>query len=409
MSAQLKSALNGNKPAVRYQDMRPKEQINYLLESKKTEIAKMLPSHLSIDRLLKVATIAATTTPALLKCDVPSLVAAIGQCAQMGMEPNTVLGSCYLVPFKCKRKDNSGNERWVDSVQVIVGYRGLIDLARRSGQIVSIAAHEVCENDHFELIYGLEEKLEHKPALDERGEVIGFYAVAKLKDGGYSFEFMSTRQVKDIMTKTQSKGAYGPWKEHFIEMGRKTVIRRLAKYLPLSVEFQTAVALDGMAEGGRDQHLDDMNGEYSILPDDAPIAEPKPEETLVDETTGEISYPEEELPFVAEPKTPAKPDPYALGKVLKAIAEAKTPEELEAVHVLIAELDNEAGNTAKSAYTKRSAALKKAGKAPVRDWVAEIKACDDRQILLNLMEEMNDGDQKRHKELLNDRLDFLRD
>lgn len=266
--------------------MKPKEQIAYLLKSKQSEIEKMLPKHLNAERLLKVAQIAATTTPALAKCDVPSLIGAIGQCAQMGLEPNTVLGHAYLVPFNTKRKDGEGNERWVNSVQVIIGYKGLIDLARRSGQIVSIAAHEVCEKDHFDLVYGLEEKLEHKPALGERGKVIGYYAVAKLKDGGHCFEFMSQHQIDQIMVGTQSKGKYGPWKDHPIEMGRKTVIRRLAKYLPLSIEFQTAAALDSMAETGKDQHLDALDTDYSLMPDDAPGAEPESES--FDPETGEV-------------------------------------------------------------------------------------------------------------------------
>lgn len=249
-------------------EMKPKDQIAYLLKSRQAEIQKMLPKHLNAERLLKVAQIAATTTPALAKCDVPSLIGAIGQCAQMGLEPNTVLGHAYLVPFNTKRKDAGGNERWVNSVQVIIGYKGLIDLARRSGQIVSIAAHEVCMADHFDMVYGLDEKLEHKPALGERGDIIGFYAVAKLKDGGHCFEFMSLHQVREIMAATQSKGKYGPWKDHFTEMGRKTVIRRLAKYLPLSIEFQTAAALDSMAESGRDQQLDTFDGEFSVVADD---------------------------------------------------------------------------------------------------------------------------------------------
>ena len=229
----------------------------------------MLPKTLSIERLLKVAQIAATTTPALAECDVPSLVGAIGQCAQMGLEPNTVLGHAYLVPFNVKRKDTRGNERWVKSVQVVIGYKGLIDLARRSGQIVSIAAHELCEADHFELVYGLDEKLNHTPAMGDRGNVVGFYAVAKLQGGGHAFEFMSLHQVREIMKATQSKGGYGPWKDHFIEMGRKTVIRRLAKYLPLSVEFQTAAALDGMADAGKDQG-NTIDGTFNFVPDDAP-------------------------------------------------------------------------------------------------------------------------------------------
>jgi recombination protein RecT len=269
-------------PARPLADMKPKEQIAYLLDQKKHELAKMLPKTLSIERLLKVAQIAATTTPALAKCDVPSLVGAIGQCAQMGLEPNTVLGHAYLVPFNTKRKFPDGSERWVNSVQVIIGYKGLIDLARRSGQIVSIAAHEVCEADHFELIYGLDEKLNHTPAMGDRGGVIGFYAVAKLVGGGHAFEFMSLHQVREIAKATQSKGNSGPWKDHFIEMGRKTVIRRLAKYLPLSIEFQTAVALDGMAEAGKDQG-NTIDGQFAFVPDDAPAAGAD-----VDQDTGEI-------------------------------------------------------------------------------------------------------------------------
>lgn len=299
-------------------EMKPKEQISYLLNQKKGELAKMLPKTLSIDRLLKVAQIAATTTPALAKCDVPSLVGAIGQCAQMGLEPNTVLGHAYLVPFNTKRKDANGNERWVNSVQVIIGYKGLIDLARRSGQIVSIAAHEVCENDHFELVYGLQEKLNHTPAMGARGEAIGFYAIAKLKDGGYSFEFMSVHQVEEIMVNTQSKGKYGPWKEHFIEMGRKTVIRRLAKYLPLSIEFQTAVALDNQAEAGKDQKLDAIDGDFMIVQDeDAPQHAGE-----IDMDTGEI--------------TQAKPSPQTQQKAGSSVPEPEddwqpSPEEQEEI------------------------------------------------------------------------------
>lgn len=304
----LKSVAQG-KPLA---EMKPKEKVAYLLNLKKAEIAKMLPQKMNAERLLKVAQIAATTTPALAECDITSLVGAIGQCAQMGLEPNTVLGHAYLVPFNTKRKDAQGKERWVKSVQVIIGYKGLIDLARRSGQIVSIAAHEVCENDHFELVYGLDEKLNHTPAIAERGEVIGFYAVAKLKDGGHCFEFMSRYQINEIMANSQSKGAYGPWKDNFVEMGRKTVIRRLSKYLPLSVEFQTASALDGMSDTGKDQHLDTViNGEINIMPDDAPVIE-----ETVNQETGEVTQGD---------KTPS---PLTFAKVADQINKAKTQDEL---------------------------------------------------------------------------------
>lgn len=295
---QLKSIATGEAQQQHIADMKPKEQIAYLLKQKSGEIAKMLPKHLNAERLLKVAQIAATTTPDLAKCDVASLVGAIGQCAQMGLEPNTVLGHAYLAPFNTKRKDASGGERWVNSVQIIIGYKGLIDLARRSGQIVSIAAHEVCQADKFDLVYGLDEKLNHTPAMGDRGEVIGFYAVAKLKDGGHCFEFMSRHQVEAIRDGSQGyqrakklgKESAHPWSAHFVEMGRKTAIRRLAKFLPLSVEFQTGVALDSMASAGKDQHNDALDGDYSMLPDDAP------EELELDTDTGEISQIEHQQP-----------------------------------------------------------------------------------------------------------------
>jgi len=316
----LQSAASAPAPALK--DMRPKDQIAHLLALKKGEIAKMLPRHLSADRLLKVAQIAATTTPALAKCDVASLIGAIGQCAQMGLEPNTVLGHAYLVPFNTKRKDADGNERWVNSVQVIVGYKGLIDLARRSGQIVSIAAHEVCEHDKFELVYGLDEKLNHTPSLGERGEVIGFYAVAKLVGGGYAFEFMSRMQVEKIRDKSQgwqqaqkyNKTATHPWSEHFTEMGRKTVIRRLAKYLPLSIEAQVAVNLDEKAARGEDQHPDTFDGDFTIVRDEA-----------VD--TNEGPQQEGDAPAGAEPtgQPPKAPQPAAAEPVTARARRAAAP------------------------------------------------------------------------------------
>lgn len=324
-TAALKASATGGNVPEKFSDMKPKDQIAHLLKSKQAEISKMLPKHLNAERLLKVAQIAATTTPALAKCDVPSLIGAIGQCAQMGLEPNTVLGHAYLLPFNTKRKDANGNEKWVNSVQVIIGYKGLIDLARRSGQIISIAAHEVCKNDKFELVYGLDEKLNHTPAMGDRGEVIGFYAIAKLKDGGHAFEFMSRFQVEEIKAGSEKKNKResSVWKDHFVEMGRKTVIRRLAKYLPLSVEFQTAAALDGMADAGKDQNLDAIDGDFTLVPtdDDPDIS------SLGQETTGEIvetKTPKEEQ--ITQEKSDIKPEEIQSGKQF-----VPSPEEQEAI------------------------------------------------------------------------------
>lgn len=236
-------------------------------EQNKQSMAAVLPSHVSADRMLKIALQAIRTTPALMECTTKSLMGAVIQCATMGLEPNTVLGHAYLVPFNRKIKGKGGEkDRWVKDVQVIVGYKGMIDLARRSGQIVSIAAHPVYQRDEFSVELGTSDRIHHIPSLDEnRGNVIAYYAVAKFRDGGHAFEVMSKHEVDVIMLGTQSEGQYGPWKDNPVEMGRKTVIRRLAKYLPMSVEMAAAVEIDGLAEAGKPQNLESvLDGEYTV-------------------------------------------------------------------------------------------------------------------------------------------------
>lgn len=245
--------------------MSHKDQIKYLLQSNKEAIAAALPKHLNPDRLLQVAVTAAVTTPALRDCYVPSLIGAVMQCSAMGLEPNTVMGHAYLVPFRNRKKNRT-------DVQVIVGYKGLLDLARRSGAVKSIASHEVREHDHFEYMYGLEEKLEHRPAEGDRGEITHFYAVAHMTDGGHAFEVMTKAAVDLIMSRTQSRGESGPWKDYYTEMGRKTVWRRLAKWVPTSVELARAINLDDMATSGADQALDRaLEGDFEVLEQGAAI------------------------------------------------------------------------------------------------------------------------------------------
>ncbi|WP_435102281.1 recombinase RecT [Arhodomonas sp. AD133] len=251
--------------------------VQEFFEGNKAAIAAALPKHMTADRMLKVAMHAIRTTPALMECNTASLMGAVIQCSQLGLEPNTVLGHAYLVPFwngREKRKE----------VQVIPGYKGLIDLARRSGRITTIFAYEVYETDHFHLRLGTDARIEHEPAFQGRGEVIGFYAVAHMPDGGYQFEFLPREEVDQVRDRSQGYlnalkyNKDHPWISDYAQMGRKTAIRRLSKVLPLSVEFAAAATLDGMAEGGQSQALDDvLTGEYAVQGDDAPPADVTPE------------------------------------------------------------------------------------------------------------------------------------
>ncbi|QWE95630.1 recombination protein RecT [Cupriavidus sp. EM10] len=268
--------------------------VKTFFESQKATLAAVLPKHVSPDRMLKIALGALRTTPKLMECTVESLMGAVVQCSQLGLEPNTPLGHAYLIPFEKKKKQG---ERWVvDKIetQIVIGYKGLIDLARRSGQVVSIAAHAVHENDRFEYSYGLDEKLEHKPAMTNRGRVIAFYAVAKLVGGGHAFEVMSAEQVNEIRDASQNykfardKGKT-VWGQHYEEMGRKTVLRRLFKYLPVSIEMANASTLDGMHARGESQALDNvLEGDYITPAADDDYSDDDAPPALDNQPTGEV-------------------------------------------------------------------------------------------------------------------------
>lgn len=283
--------------------------VKKFFESQKGTLAAVLPKHVGADRMLKIALGALRTTPKLMNCSVESLMGAVVHCSQLGLEPNTPLGHAYLIPFENRKKG-------VTEVQIVLGYKGLIDLARRSGQIVSIAAHEVCANDEFEYSYGLDETLVHKPAMGARGPVIAFYAVAKLQGGGHAFEVMSAEQINEIRDNSQNyKFAKDKrntvWGQHYAEMGRKTVLRRLVKYLPVSIELAQAAALDELGSAGRSQALDNvLEGDYITPMEDGD------EDGAVDEQHDATA---------GQPQTEAPADPQYLDadKVLASIKAAQ--------------------------------------------------------------------------------------
>ena len=219
----------------------------------KQQMALALPKHMTADRLARIALTEVRKNPTLGKCDQGSFLGAIMQCAQLGLEPGGALGHAYLLPFENRRKQ-------ITEVQFIVGYRGMIDLARRSGQIVSLSARAVHAGDRFSYSYGLEETVTHIPNENGTGDLTHVYAVAKLRDGGVQFEVMSRAEVEKVRNESNGyKSAIkydrkdNPWIGFFEEMAKKTAIRRLFKYLPVSIEMQTAVGLDEQAETGQAQ------------------------------------------------------------------------------------------------------------------------------------------------------------
>lgn len=235
----------------------PNQGMKNMLDKMKDEIAAALPSMVSSERFQRVALTAFSSNPKLQECDPVSFLAAMMESAQLGLEPNTPLGQAYLIPFNSKEGMK---------VQFQLGYKGLLELAQRSGKIKTLYAHEVRENDVFDIDYGLNQTLTHKPLLKgSRGEVIGYYAVYHLDTGGNSFVFMTKDEILDHAKKFSKTFKFGPWQTDFDAMAKKTVIKQLLKYAPLSIEMQRAVTSDETVKSKIDEDMSLVNDETDSL------------------------------------------------------------------------------------------------------------------------------------------------
>ena len=211
----------------------------------KKQLALAIPKHLNADRLARIAATELRKTPALLNTTEASFMGAVMQSAQLGLEPGSALGQAYLVPY--------GKE-----CQLILGYRGMIDLARRSGQVLSLNAYAVREGDDFNYQLGLHPDIHHVPSVEAdriKKPITFVYAVANLKGGGYQFEVMSRAEVEAVKAKAKSKNI---WNSYFEQMALKTVIRRLFKYLPVSIEALQITNVDAKREAGEEVKPEDV-------------------------------------------------------------------------------------------------------------------------------------------------------
>jgi recombination protein RecT len=235
----------------------PKDLAHLMANPKvQAQIKAALPRHMTAERMARIATTEMRKVPKLAQCDPMSFLGAVIQCAQLGLEPGNALGHAYLLPFDRNIKVGSQWQKRTEA-QVIIGYRGMIDLARRSGQIVSIDARAVYEGDKFDCKLGLDAKLEHEPDWQNPNRAVPdklrfVYAVAKLKDGGIQFDVMSRAEVEGVRARSKAAES-GPWVTDYSAMALKTVVRRLFKFLPVSIEIQQAVGIDEMADAGISQ------------------------------------------------------------------------------------------------------------------------------------------------------------
>ena len=247
-----------------------KKTIQQYIKSMEGEIKRALPSVITPERFTRMVLSALSTNPKLAACTPKSFLGAMMSAAQLGLEPNTPLGQAYLIPYR-----NKG----VDEVQFQIGYKGLVDLAYRSGEVEVVQAQTVYENDKFECEYGLEPKLVHVPADGDRGEAVKVYAMFKTKSGGYGFEVMSMEDCrKHAMAYSQSykNGYSSPWSTNFEEMAKKTVLKRVLKYAPLKSDFVRGIVQDGTIKTEISEDMYSVNNTIEV------------EEYSFEETTGEV-------------------------------------------------------------------------------------------------------------------------
>ena len=252
---------------------KPKEKtIVDVIKSMQSQFEIALPKHLNSDKFVRVAITTIRKNPALAKCNRESLLGALMVSAQLGLEPG-ILEQAYLIPY--------GNE-----VQFQISYKGMIELLRRSGQLKDIYAYPVYENDEFDIVYGLNRYLIHKPNFEDRGNVKGYYAVAILKDDTKAFYYMTKKEVEEYRNKfsKSAKSSKSPWTTDFDAMAEKTVLKKMLKYLPVSTEY-----LESMTKDENTYKYDEKEKQVEVK--DINIVNEEIEEAEVvkyDEKTGEV-------------------------------------------------------------------------------------------------------------------------
>jgi len=253
--------------------------VKQLLAANMKAISSVLPAHMKPERLARIITTTIQKNPKLTECTPESFIGCVLSTAALGLETDPLLGQAYLVPYWDGR-----NQRLVCTL--IPGYKGLMKLARQSGEVATIDAHEVRIGDDFDFGYGTDPHLKHNPQKCPRikgedgrerpdpswrsGEIEYFYAVSRMKDGTVQFRVMPVWEVNEIRDESQgyqyAKGkGYSdtPWISDYAEMGKKTAIRALCKMIPSSVEkdnrLQQIITADELADRGKDQSLEGLH------------------------------------------------------------------------------------------------------------------------------------------------------
>jgi recombination protein RecT len=279
------------------QPQKPIDVVRYQLEQMGREFSTVLPQHIPVDRFKRIAITAINQNPDLLLADRKSLFGACMRAAQDGLLPDGREGALVIFNTKVKVPTEGGGvqEKWIKAVQWMPMVYGIIKKMRQSGELMSIVAHEVYKNDLFDYELGDEESIKHKPFMDgDPGPIIAVYSIARLKDGTVQREVLPRWQIDEIRKASKTADS-GPWVGWYGQMARKSAIRRLSKYLPMSTEIEDMLRRDDAIAASADT----MSFRPGIDDHSGPALELTHE--TVDPETGEITDTEAQ-PAEAEQK-----------------------------------------------------------------------------------------------------------
>lgn len=257
-------------PAQQIQSLSPAQRVNAKrllfrgeLEKRAKMFTELLPAHLPFKKFMGGVIQHMLLNPNLFNCSAQSMLQAAFNCARLGLMPDSYSGEAYIIPFYNYNKN-------ITEAQFIPGYRGLVQLAMRTGTVKRFQARAVFKGDEFTYSFGTNESITHIPK-GLSAEPTHFYAIIEQTNGGIMFDVMTVSEVEIVRNASPNwKGTKADdrkntiWFKHFVEMAKKTVIRRLSKYAPVSPEFQLAVGLEEQVEvigEGQNITIDDIDFE----------------------------------------------------------------------------------------------------------------------------------------------------
>lgn len=244
------------------------DDISDVFNRYRLQVAQILPQHITPERILQISTTVISKNPKLKECSVESLIGSVLQSAILGFNPDPLLGLCFFVPFR-KNVGNKENPKWITESQFLIGYKGFMELARRSKEIKYIDAEIVRAGDEFSYEKGLHPALKHVPA-ETRGKITHAYAVAHYTNGGFNFVVLTFAEIESLRILSPSQksinepaGAWALNELSYENMAKAKAIKQLAKYMPLSIDIMSNM----MTDGGiiRPANFQKINPEYSQI------------------------------------------------------------------------------------------------------------------------------------------------